>query len=134
MKLMGVGSQETGTSALVLRLAQAAGAKDRDLQHNADEEHRRIARELHDNASQNLGGVLMHIASLQANKALDEGTQAILSESVRLIEQSSDQIRDICYQLYPPCLDELGLTVALRRVGAAFEKQTGITTNIEITT
>jgi PAS domain S-box-containing protein len=79
-----------------------------------DEERRRIARELHDSAGQNLAALSMSIARIKGDA---KGDPARLSESIKdaqeLIQDLSDEIRTTSYLLHPPMLDESGLSSAI---------------------
>jgi two-component system, NarL family, sensor kinase len=97
-----------------------------------DEEHRLMARALHDNTSQNLAALLMSITVLQSNNSLDDHAKLALERCVSLVEQSSTEIRTICYQLYPPALDELGLGAALYCVARKFEREAGVVTKVDV--
>ena len=97
-----------------------------------DEEQRQMARALHDNTSQNLAAVLMSMTVLQSNTSLDEHAKLALEHCVSLVEQSSAEIRTICYQLYPPGLDDLGLGAALYCVARKFEREAGVVTKADV--
>jgi len=77
-----------------------------------DEEHRRIARDLHDSAGQLIAALSMNLAYLKEKNA-DTGLVKSISDSQRLAEQMSGEIRTISHLLHPPLLDELGLASAL---------------------
>jgi PAS domain S-box-containing protein len=80
-----------------------------------DEERRRIARELHDTAGQNLAALAMTLARLENDANRDP---ARLSKSIKhgqdLIQKLTEEIRTTSYLLHPPMLDEMGLSSALR--------------------
>jgi signal transduction histidine kinase len=80
-----------------------------------DEERRRIARELHDSAGQNLAALAMKLARFE-DYAKDD--PARLSQSIKdardLIQDLTREIRTTSYLLHPPLLDENGLSSALR--------------------
>ena len=80
-----------------------------------DQERRRIARELHDSAGQNLAALGMTFAQIERT-AKDDPTR--LSESIKdaqdLIQNLVQEIRTTSYLLHPPMLDEMGLSSALR--------------------
>jgi len=80
-----------------------------------EDERKRVARELHDDLGQTLGGMAFHI------KALDQslGTsnpQFIkqLTEINHMITDASDRMYDLILDLRPSSLDDLGLVHALR--------------------
>ena len=103
---------------------QSLSAKLLQLQ---DEERRRMARELHDSAGQELAFAIMNLQNLAAN--LNEpGTDAhkVLRESANLIRKVENEIRTFSYLLHPPLLDEMGLGSALRWYVDGFIKRTGI--------
>lgn len=70
-----------------------------------EEEQRRMARELHDSIGQQLVAMKM---SMEAAGLTDEARRCV--EMIR-------EVRQLCYNLYPPALETLGLASALRRVG-----------------
>ncbi len=80
-----------------------------------EEERRRIARELHDEASQALTMIMMNLA--QAIDTLPgDATEAKkkLSQSRSLAAQTLAELRKLIYDLRPEVLDQLGLVPALR--------------------
>ena len=72
-----------------------------------DEERRRIARDLHDSAGQNLSVLAMTLARIEDEAKRDP---AQLSQTVKeareIIEGLSQEIRTTSYLLHPPMLDE----------------------------
>jgi len=93
-----------------------------------DAERRRIARELHDSTAQQLAVLKMNL-SLLLKKSPDLG--ASLHDSLALIDEAIQEIRNFTWLLHPPLLDELGLSRALTDYAAGFAKRTGITTAVE---
>ena len=80
-----------------------------------EEERRRIARELHDEAGQALTMMMMDLA--RAADALPEGaTEARdkLTHSRSLAAQTLAELRKMIYDLRPEVLDQLGLVPAMR--------------------
>jgi PAS domain S-box-containing protein len=80
-----------------------------------DNERRRIARDLHDSAGQNLIALGMTLGRIETDAKRDPPR---LSQSIKdardLIENLSQEIRTTSYLLHPPTLDENGLSGALR--------------------
>jgi PAS domain S-box-containing protein len=76
-----------------------------------EEEARRIARELHDEAGQLLASV--HIAVDRLATDVPEVDQKRLSEIKGLLELTEAELRRIAHELRPTVLDDLGLVPAL---------------------
>jgi signal transduction histidine kinase len=103
------------------------------LFHMQDEERRRLARELHDGAVQNLVALAMDIGMVRdAIPARDVSAKELVDECVRLIEQSTNELRTISYLLHPPYFDELGLPAVLRDFVEGFATRSGIRVTLEI--
>jgi PAS domain S-box-containing protein len=98
-----------------------------------DEERRRIARDLHDSAGQNLAALAMIVARIEHEAKSDP---ARLSETVKdvrdLIEGLSQEIRTTSYLLHPPMLDEFGLTSALGMYLEGLEQRSGLSIELNI--
>jgi PAS domain S-box-containing protein len=80
-----------------------------------DNERRRIARDLHDSAGQNLIALGMNLGRIEQDAKCDPTR---LSQSIKeardLIQSLVQEIRTTSYLLHPPMLDENGLSSALR--------------------
>jgi signal transduction histidine kinase len=80
----------------------------------ADAERRRIERDLHDGAQQHLVGL---DANLGAARALidsnPERAQAILDELRAAVQEAMQDFRDLAHGVYPPLLQDRGLSEAL---------------------
>lgn len=90
-----------------------------------DEERRNLARELHDGATQNLVSVALNLSSLPM-AAQDTESGAKIAECLRLIEDSTNELRTISYLLHPPLLEELGLIRTLRGFIEGFSLRSGL--------
>jgi len=98
-----------------------------------DQERRRLGRELHDGAVQNLVALAMDVGMIRdAVPAEDSDTRALVDESIELIQQSTSELRTISYLLHPPYFDELGLTASLRDFVEGFATRSGIQVALEI--
>jgi signal transduction histidine kinase len=98
-----------------------------------DEEHRRIARELHDSVAQELAAVSMNLGELQKRiEGRDRITDNLLSDSMALVEQCNREIRTISHLLHPPLLDELGLRRALQEYIEGFAGRSAIVTTLDV--
>ncbi len=80
-----------------------------------EDERKRLARELHDELGQVLGGVVLRAEMLDRLIRSDK-PQALeqLNEIKDMVIESSDQMHDLILALRPSALDDLGLVSALR--------------------
>lgn len=95
-----------------------------------DEERRRLARELHDGATQNLVALTMNMASMRDRALSAEQRAEVLNDSVRLIQQSVAELRTTSHLLHPPLIDDLGLPVTLRSYADGFSVRNGICVSV----
>jgi PAS domain S-box-containing protein len=100
------------------------------LMHMQDDEHRRIARELHDSIGQYLAAIKMTLA--QTDQADRQKAKAALSESQHLLDQCVTEVRTISYLLHPPLLDETGLASAAKWYVEGFGKRSNIQVQLEV--
>jgi PAS domain S-box-containing protein len=91
-------------------------------------ERRRMARELHDQVGQSLAVLSFNLNRAQAEIDTDtkEGLSGVLNESLTLVNEISQDIRDVMDDLRPAVLDDYGLFAALHWLGDRFEERTGI--------
>jgi two-component system sensor histidine kinase UhpB len=113
-----VNQQREQLRALTARLAEVQEA-----------ERQALAQELHDQVGRNLTALgldLNIIWSQLAETSLGTGLiQARLDDSLALVEQITESIRDIMADLRPPVLDDFGLVAALRWYGRRFASRAG---------
>ena len=91
-----------------------------------DEERRRIARELHDNAGQALAALAMNLNAVAKDLDRLVKTAGTVADSASLVQEMSNDIRTMSYLLHPPMLDEMGLTAALRWYVDGFSERSKI--------
>ena len=91
-----------------------------------DEERRRLARELHDGATQKLIALAMNMATLRSDAVPGDDQQRLMSDSAHLIQESIQELRTTSHLLHPPLIDELGLPVTLRSYVDGFTARSGI--------
>ena len=101
------------------------------LFHLQDEERQRLARELHDGATQKLIALAMNIASLRKGSASGNHQAELMNDSARLVQESIRELRTTAHLLHPPLIDELGLPVTLRSYVDGFSARSGI--HVELT-
>jgi PAS domain S-box-containing protein len=101
------------------------------LLRSQDEEHRRIARELHDSVGQLLAALSMNIASVQ-NHRLDPEVAQALGENAAIVDQITREIRTISHLLHPPLLDVAGLLSAVRWYVDGFSERSKIEVELDL--
>ena len=105
----------TSEGQLADRAGELAASRTR-LATAADEERRRLERDLHDGAQQHL--VALSVLIGLARKADGDRYQALLGEASELIDTSITEIRRLAHGIYPPLLVGGGLTEALPTLAA----------------
>jgi signal transduction histidine kinase len=96
--------KEADRTALIRRLLSAE-----------EDERKRIARELHDEAGQSLAGLMLELEAARLDTARGTPvTSDTLSRLRRLAARTVEAVRGLIYDLRPAVLDDLGLVPALR--------------------
>jgi signal transduction histidine kinase len=96
------------------RSASLAGLCD-GLQRATDEERRRLARRLHDSASQTLAAAAMNLTLVEREGSiLSPAARQALSRAQELVTGCCHELADLSHRLHPPLLGERGLHAALR--------------------
>jgi PAS domain S-box-containing protein len=95
-------------------------------------ERRQLSRELHDQVGQNLTalGINLNILRSQLPSQDAKRMSTTLDESMALVEQTAERIRDVMADLRPPMLDDYGLVATLRWFGEQFASRTGLSIEI----
>lgn len=96
------------------------------LQSVREEERLRIARDVHDNLGQVLTGLKIQLALLGKRIPPEAGLEKSLEDILGHIDEAIQSVRDICTELRPGILDDLGLAAALEWQLKQFEEMTGI--------
>lgn len=96
-----------------------------------DEERRRIARELHDNAGQALAALAMNLTAVSKDLERLTETAGRVADSAGIVQQMSTDIRTMSYLLHPPLLDEMGLSSALQWYVRGFSERSKIAVELE---
>lgn len=111
--------QKEELRALTTRLA--------DLQ---ESERFRLARELHDQVGQNLTALSFNLSFVQAQCETDvpdkEMVKNRIADSLILIEEITDRVREVLADLRPPVLDDYGLGEALQWYAGQFTDRMGL--------
>ena len=96
-----------------------------------DDEHHRIARELHESAGQMVVALMLILEKLKASRNLNPEQTRLLSDSDALLQTLNSELRTISYLLHPPLLDEVGLLTALEWYVEGFSQRSGIVTTLQ---
>jgi PAS domain S-box-containing protein len=119
-----VSQQREQLRALAGRLAEVQEA-----------ERKFLAQELHDRVGRNLTALDFNLNIIRTQlSAAASGTapiQARLDESLALVEQTAECIRDVMANLRPPVLDDYGLVAALRWYAAQFASWAGLIVTVQ---
>jgi two-component system sensor histidine kinase UhpB len=103
-----------------------------------EEERRRVARELHDEAGQALTAVIIGLerglAGMPETYAPDLPIQPrqLISDLRDLAAQTLDEVRKLALELRPSVLDDLGLVAALRQYVRSTEERSGLSAQLTV--
>jgi signal transduction histidine kinase/DNA-binding response OmpR family regulator len=123
-----VSQQSEQLRALTTRLAEAE-----------EVERRQLARELHDQAGQNLTALSLNLR-MAYNQIAETGEPtrerieqlcARLEDSLALVKEITKRIRNVMDNLRPTTLEEYGLVAALRWYGQEFNSRTNIAVTVQ---
>ena len=90
-----------------------------------EEERKRVARELHDEAGQALTSLMLGLKHLQET-ARDEGARTKAAELRAVASDTLDLMHDLSLELRPSSLDDLGLVAALERYASDYARKHAI--------
>ncbi|MGC4096504.1 MAG: sensor histidine kinase [Nitrospira sp.] len=92
-----------------------------------EEERRRISRDLHDDINQRLALLSIDIEMLEQQlSSAPVGTVRTVHTIQDRIVELSESVRRLAYQFHPSILDDLGVSIALRRLVDDFQARTGL--------
>jgi PAS domain S-box-containing protein len=96
-------------------------------------ERRFLAGELHDQIGQNLTAlsINLNIIRSQFSEEVDKKMVDRLEDSLKLVEETIERMRNVMAGLRPPVLDDYGLGVALRWYTERFSERTGVATILQ---
>jgi signal transduction histidine kinase len=94
-----------------------------------DDERRRLARELHDEAGQSLTSLLVGLRTVREARTLKDARAA--AERLRPIAaQTLEELSRLSRGLHPSVLDDLGLVTAVTRLGRDHGRRSGATVQL----
>lgn len=96
-----------------------------------EEERRRIARELHDEAGQALTGILLGLGELSAAEP-GEAFHARVATLQRVAESTLDDLGRLARGLHPAALEDLGFSAAIERHAQELGALHGIDIDVEV--
>jgi len=92
-----------------------------------EEERKRISRELHDEITQTLVGINVHLETLAREARVNpKALKQEIARTQRLVEKSVNIVHRFARELRPTALDDLGLIATLHSFMKDFMKRTGI--------
>lgn len=127
LSLADISARKNAEDKLAHRRAQLRRLSAR-LVETEEAERRRIARELHDKLGQQLTALGLNLNILEQSLPPKQGRaqHKRIADMLQLVEEMTEQVRDIMADLRPPVLDDYGLGAALRWYGGIFAKRSGI--------
>jgi PAS domain S-box-containing protein len=100
------------------------------LMRSQDEEHRRIARNLHDSLGQELTSIKLNLELLRRSDGANK--DEMLASALESVERSLTETRTLSCLLHPPLLDEVGFASAARWYTDEFAKRSGIKVKLDL--
>ncbi len=96
----------------------------RAIMQTEESERKRVADDLHDSLGQGLSSMKMMLGVAKQN-AENNKQNEIISSSITILENSIQELRNICFNLMPSILEKGGLTYAIKQLieTTAFEIQ-----------
>jgi len=94
-----------------------------------EEEAKRIAHQLHDEAGQITASI--HLALAEIGRELPEPGRERLRQVTSYLDEIEDRLRRLSHELRPTILDDLGLRPALEFLAEGFSSRTGIRIRVE---
>ena len=95
-------------------------------------ERRELANHLHDLVGQKLTALSINLNIVKGQLLPSQATQigVRLDDSLKVVEETTESIRDVMAELRPAVLDDFGLAPVLRWYADQFTKRTGVSTSV----
>ena len=96
-----------------------------------ESERQNIANYLHDLVGQKLTALSINLNIVKGQLLPSQPAQvARLADSIRVVEETTESIRDVMAELRPAVLDDFGLAAVLRWYADQFTKRTGVAVTV----
>ena len=119
-------SESLAAFALLHMRDQETNAALRQMNELLENEARRIAHALHDQAATMLAVIYLDLAEAD-REARDDGAQrGRVARIVAHLDRLREQLRRLSHELHPPMLDQLGLVPALRALVDGMRRNVGL--------
>jgi signal transduction histidine kinase/ligand-binding sensor domain-containing protein len=113
-ELLGLHEQREHAREELRRAYERLRVLARNLEAAKEDERQHIARELHDEMGPALTAVVINLQLLgNGAAATEEAGRRRIAETIELVDDIVERIRDLSLDLRPPLLDEMGLVAAL---------------------
>lgn len=112
-------------------LAERLSVLTRRLFSSAEDERRKLSRELHDDLGQALTSIGLDL-QIAERKGQSESGRIAIDRALHTVRGALDRVRAISSMLRPAVLDDLGLEQAVRTMLSEFTTRTGVDGQLEI--
>ena len=98
-----------------------------------ESERQRLAQALHNQVGQNLTalGLNLNLVRTHVPEATTDLVYSRLDDSLALVEETMERIRDVMADLRPPMLDDYGLVATLRWYAEQFSSRAGVPVTVQ---
>lgn len=96
-----------------------------------DRQRQQLATAIHDGLAQQLFGVRAQVTLLKYPDKLDD-YQAVVTETLRILDETMKEARNLSFELFPPVLHEVGLEAALSWLAHQFKLRTGLPCTVSV--
>lgn len=97
-----------------------------------EDECRRVSVELHDQMGQGLTAMMLGLNALQASCASKESDAKQLQQLQELVNDLTNRVHRLAWELRPAVLDDLGLASALKRYVEEWSQRSGVTADFHV--
>jgi PAS domain S-box-containing protein len=125
-------TREKWTEQELRRYADELRAVSRRLVEVQETERRALGNELHDLVGQKLTAlnINLNIVKSESVSTMPKPLNARLEDSLKLVEETIESIRDVMAELRPAVLDDYGLAAGLRWYAAQFSERTAVAAKV----